>query len=60
MIIPNTCSNTGIIDVGKKVARLKLDWACHFSRMDIDRWVKVTTLWVPADGLRLGGGGEMI
>ena len=48
-------SNTGITDVGKKAARLKWDWAGHVSRMQNDRWAKVSTQWVPADGRRRRG-----
>lgn len=37
-------------DVGKKAARLKLDWASHVSLMDSDRWAKVSLQWELADG----------
>ena len=48
-------SKTGIVDVSKKAARLKWDWAGHVSRMHNDRWAKVSTRWLPEDGRRRRG-----
>ncbi|KAJ8727801.1 hypothetical protein PYW08_016186 [Mythimna loreyi] len=48
-------SMTGIIDVGKKAARLKWDWAGHVSRMQGDRWASIAMQWAPAERKRRRG-----
>ncbi|KAJ2937401.1 hypothetical protein O0L34_g19084 [Tuta absoluta] len=48
-------SKTGIMDVGKKSAKLKWDWAGHVCRMHPDRWAIIATQWVPESGRRRRG-----
>lgn len=42
-------SKTGIIDVAKKAAMLKWDWAGHVNSMHCDRRAIVSTQWVPEE-----------
>lgn len=45
-------SKTGIVDVGRKAAKLKWDWAGHVCRMHRERWANVATKWHPRGGRR--------
>ncbi|XP_041981022.1 uncharacterized protein LOC121734476 [Aricia agestis] len=40
-------SKTRLMDVGRKAAGLKRNWAGHVTRMHPDRWARLVTEWQP-------------
>jgi endonuclease/exonuclease/phosphatase family metal-dependent hydrolase len=48
-------SKTQIIDVARKAAKLKWDWAGHVCRMPSELWAKTATEWQPDNSKRRRG-----
>lgn len=46
---------TKVEDVGKRITKLKWNWAGHLARREDDRWTKAVSEWWPREGRRSVG-----